>query len=140
VARYDEERKAAHGWAEAYDEEVHAHFEGAEQFEKAQLLAEIGIVIASIALLRSSRPFWYVSIAAAAVCAVLVGKTWVALRQEVHDGREKQEHAHERYEQARGEKTASGKREADVKDEETLAKIRERFGLAAMEPAAVPPP
>jgi hypothetical protein len=93
IARYDAERKAAHEWAESYEDEVHAHFEGSEQFEKAQLLAEIGIVIASIALLRSSRPFCYVSIVAAVVCAVLVGKTWMSLHHEVQEAKEKQAHA-----------------------------------------------
>jgi len=139
IARYDEERKAAKAWAESYEDEVHAHFEGSEQFEKAQLLAEIGIVIASIALLRSSRPFWFVSIAAAVVCAILVGKTWVGLREEVREGEEKQHHAREHYEELRGAKDATGKRAAEVHDEETLAKIRERFGLAAPAAASAAP-
>jgi len=134
IQRYDEERTAARGWAESYDDEVRAHFEGSERFEKAQLLAEIGIVIASIALLRSSRTFWCVSIAAAVVCAVLVGKTWTSLQHEVQDGLEKQHRAREHYEELRGGKDASGRRAADVQDEETLEKIRERFGIAA--PAA----
>jgi hypothetical protein len=134
IARYDAERKAAKEWAESYDDEVHAHFEGSEQFERAQLLAEIGIVIASIALLRSSRPFWYVSIVAAVVCAVLVGKTWMSLHHEVQEAKEKQAHAREHYEELRGQKDGNGKRVADVRDEETLAKIRERFGIAAAAP------
>jgi hypothetical protein len=134
VARFSEERKAARAWAESYDDEVHAHFEGSEQFERAQLLAEIGIVVASIALLRSSKPFWYVSIVAAVVCAVLVGKTWMSLRNEVHEAEEKQAHAREHYEELRGKKDASGKRAVDVQDDETLAKIRERFGIAAGAP------
>jgi hypothetical protein len=131
IERYGEERKAAKGWAESYDAEVHAHFEGSEEFEKAQLLAEIGIVIASIALLMGSRPFWFVSIAAAVLCAVLVGKTWMSVKHEVHEGEEKQHHAHHEYEELRGKKDANGKRAADVRDEQTLAKIRERFGIAA---------
>jgi len=137
IARYDEERKAARAWAESYEDEVHAHFEGSEDFEKAQLLAEIGIVIASIALLRSSKPFWYVSIVAAVVCAVVVGKTWTNLRHEVHEAEEKQAHAKEHYDELRGKKDANGKRAAEVRDDETLAKIRERFGIAA---ATVPEP
>jgi hypothetical protein len=134
IARYDEERKAARDWAESYEDEVHAHFEGSEDFEKAQLLAEIGIVIASIALLRSSKPFWYVSIVAAVVCAIVVGKTWTSLRREVHEAEEKQVHAKEHYEELRGKKDANGKRAAEVQDDETLAKIRERFGIAAAAP------
>ena len=136
IARYDEERKAALAWAQSFDDTVHAHFEGSEHFETAQLLAEIGIVIASIALLRSSKPFWFASIAAALVCGVMAGRAWVSLRDEVREGHEKQHLAQEHYEELRGKKDAQGKRAADVRDEETLAKIRERFGITA--PAAAP--
>jgi hypothetical protein len=139
IERYGEERKAAKVWAESYDDEVHAHFEGSEQFEKAQLVAEIGIVIASIALLMSSRPFWFVSIAAAVVCMVLVGKTWMSVRHEVNEGEEKQHHAHAHYEELRGKKDANGKRAADVRDESTLEKIRERFGIAPAASGAAAP-
>ena len=49
--------------AEAYDGAIEAHAEEAEGYEKAQLCAEIGIVVASIALLLSSRLVWFVALA-----------------------------------------------------------------------------
>ena len=131
IARYDEERRAVRAWAESFDDVVRAHFEGAEHFETAQLLAEIGIVLGSIALLRASRPFWFASIAAGVVCALLTGRAWVSLRAEVHEGVERQEQAKERYEELRGQKDANGKHAAELRDEETLAKVRERFAIAA---------
>jgi hypothetical protein len=77
IHKYEERKQVAKEWYEAYDPSVEAHFEAAEWYEKAQLLAEIGIVIASIALLMSSRPFWIVSMVAGVSCAGLVGYTWV---------------------------------------------------------------
>jgi hypothetical protein len=76
-----------------------------------------------------------VAIVAAVVCGVLVGKTWFGLRHEIHEAEEKQTHAREHYEELRGKKDASGKRAAEVRDDETLAKIRERFGITAGAPA-----
>jgi hypothetical protein len=49
--------------AEAYDGAIHAHEREAEGYERAQLCAEIGIVVASIALLVGSRAVWLVAIA-----------------------------------------------------------------------------
>jgi Domain of unknown function (DUF4337) len=137
IQRYGEERQAAHAWAESFDDEIKAHFEGSEQFEKAQLLAEIGIVVASIALLRTSRMFWGASIVAGVLCAIVAGKEWVTLRHEVEEARHLQETAREKYEDMRGTKDAkTGVRQAEVRDAQTLAKIRERFGIAAEEAAA----
>jgi hypothetical protein len=49
--------------AEAYDGAIHAHEREAEGYERAQLCAEVGIVVASIALLVGSRMVWFVAIA-----------------------------------------------------------------------------
>jgi hypothetical protein len=48
--------------AEAYDAAIAAHAREAEGYERAQLCAEIGIVIASIALLITSRGLWLVAV------------------------------------------------------------------------------
>jgi hypothetical protein len=137
IERYRAERASSKAWAESYNDEVRAHFEGSEQFEKAQLLAEIGIVIASIGLLLANRKFWYVSIVAAIGCVALIGVTWVRTRTALHEAEERIEHAKEHDEEVHGQKDASGRRIADVRDDELLEKIRERFGLAA---AAAPAP
>ncbi len=62
VERYLEESKAAKEWVEAFDPVVSAHVTAQEHFETAQLAAEIGIVIASVALLTKKKPAWYVAL------------------------------------------------------------------------------
>jgi hypothetical protein len=76
IHKYEERKQVAKEWYEAYDPAVDAHFEAAEWYEKAQLLAEIGIVIASIALLMGSRLFWVVSMVAGVSCGLAIGVTW----------------------------------------------------------------
>jgi hypothetical protein len=134
VGRFQTERKAAKTWAESYDGEVNVHFEASEHFEKGQLLAEIGIVIASIALLLHSRLAWFVSIGALVGCVGVAGTTWAHTKHELTEAKEKIHHAEEHYQELRGKKDASGKRLAEVHDEELLAKVRDRFGIAAPPP------
>jgi Domain of unknown function (DUF4337) len=57
--------------AEAYDLKIKAHEEGAEGYERAQLGAEIGIVVASVALLLSNKKVWIVSVVLGAFCAAV---------------------------------------------------------------------
>jgi hypothetical protein len=52
--------------AEAYEGAIRAHESAAEWYERAQLAAEIGIVIASVALLLASRAAWML----AAICGM----------------------------------------------------------------------
>jgi hypothetical protein len=137
IARYATERDAAKAWAESFDEEVHTHFEGSERFEKGQLLAEIGIVIASIALLLHNRAAWYVSIVSAVACVGIVGGTWMSGRQHMVAAEEKVHHARTHYDELRGKRDATGKRVADAHDEEVVTKVRERFGITAEDMAAV---
>lgn len=134
VARYDEERHAARAWAESWEDEIHTHFEGSEKYEKGQLLAEIGIVVASIALLLHNRIAWFVSIAAAIGCVGIVGTTWMNASHHLHEAELKQHAAEHHYQELRGMKDAQGKRAADVRDAELMAKVRERFGITAPAP------
>jgi hypothetical protein len=69
--------------AEAYDGAIEAHQEGAEWYERAQLCAEIGIVIASIALLLGDRKVWGVAVAIGATGAVIIGMTYVRTGQKL---------------------------------------------------------
>ena len=62
VNRYLEEADAAKEWVESFDPKVMAHLEGQEYYEFAMLAAEIGIVIASVALLLRLRLVWYVAV------------------------------------------------------------------------------
>jgi hypothetical protein len=136
VLRFDDERKAAKGWAESYDDSVHDHFETAEQFERAQLVAEIGIVLASIGLLLRSRPFWYISLAAAVGSVALVGITYVHGHGESVVNEHKIEVMKEKYQEKRNVKDDSGQRLVDVRDAQLLDTVRERFGIEKTESAA----
>ena len=75
--RYEHDMKEAQEDAECYDDKIEAHFFASEWYERAQLAAEIGIVIASVALLLSSRLVWYVSLVFAVGGAGIVARTYV---------------------------------------------------------------
>ena len=67
--------------AEAYDGAIEAHQSAAEWYERAQLCAEIGIVIASIALLLGSRRVWAFAVAIGLAGSFIIGMTFVRTAQ-----------------------------------------------------------
>jgi hypothetical protein len=73
---YERDMREAKEDAEAYDLSIEAHQEAAERYEWAQLAAEIGIVVASIALLLGSRKVWAASLALGLVCTGSLGLTY----------------------------------------------------------------
>lgn len=75
--RYAHDVKEAKEDAECYDDKIHAHFSAAEWYERAQLCAEIGIVVASVALLLGSRGTWYAALVFGLGCAIIIGRTYV---------------------------------------------------------------
>ncbi len=74
--RYERDMKEAREDAEAYDLKVEAHREAAEGYEHAQLAAEIGIVVASVALLLGSRMAWLMALLIGAGSFGLGGYTY----------------------------------------------------------------
>jgi hypothetical protein len=72
---YARDVKEAKEDAEAYDSAIEVHQQGAEWYEWAQLAAEVGIVVASIALLLSSRIIWAISVCLGLVCGGTLGFT-----------------------------------------------------------------
>jgi hypothetical protein len=80
---YDKDRREAKEDAEAYDGAIEAHQEAAEHYEWAQLAAEVGIVVASIALLLGSRAVWGASIVLGLGCAGVLGVTFLQTRTAV---------------------------------------------------------
>ena len=91
--KYEHDMKEAKADAEAYEEAIHAHHEASEWYERAQLLAEVGIVIASIALLMSSRAVWIVAVLCGLGGAGVIGTTFVKTRSELKEAEEKIEKA-----------------------------------------------
>jgi hypothetical protein len=78
---YENDVKEAKEDAEAYELSVKAHQRAAELYERAQLSAEIGIVIASVALLLASRKVWYVALVCGAIGASTIAYTAVTTHQ-----------------------------------------------------------
>lgn len=66
--------------AESYQPAIDAHLNAAESYERAQLVAEIGIVIASLAVLLTNRVAWLISIALAIVCVIMLAITFLKTR------------------------------------------------------------
>jgi hypothetical protein len=96
--RYEHDMKEAKEDAECYEDKIHADFEAAEWYERAQLCAEIGIVIASVALLMGSRAIWYTSLVFGMGCAVIIARTHVhttgareAAEKKIHEAQKRTE-------------------------------------------------
>jgi hypothetical protein len=90
IARnYERDMREAKEDADAYEGAIEAHQESAEWYEYAQLAAEIGIVVASVALLLGSRWLWMVSIGLGLLCAGTLGYTKVHTDHLVADAQAK---------------------------------------------------
>lgn len=76
VRRYKHDMKEAREDAECYDDMIRVHSWAAMWYERAQLCAEIGIVIASVALLLASRWIWGVALVFGVACAGIIGTTY----------------------------------------------------------------
>jgi hypothetical protein len=81
--KYKHDMAEAKEDAEAFDLAIEAHHEASEWYERAQLCAEIGIVIASIALLLSSRAVWIISVLIGIGGGSIVGYTFAHTRGQV---------------------------------------------------------
>ena len=114
---YTKERNFAKGWADSYHPLVEGHFDAAEGYERAQLIAEIGIVLASLAVLLSSRPAWMLSVILSVICVVQVGRTFIRTSNVVRSTLEKIHHAEESYTELR--KSHSGENE----DEKAIERL-----------------
>ncbi len=101
VSQYIDWKETAKAWVKTYDPVIEAHAEAAEGFERAQLSAEVGIVLASIALLLANKKVWFVSIAIAILTIVLLGKTHLHSHHALSDGEHAVEASREKYEHLR---------------------------------------
>lgn len=82
-ADYVSERKFSKEWSDSFHPLIDAHFHAAEHYEHAQLIAEIGIVLASLGVLLGSRPAWMVSIVFAVACVGQLTRTYFHTKSEV---------------------------------------------------------
>jgi hypothetical protein len=131
--KYKTERDAAKEWAESFDESVHAHGESAEHYEWGQLGAEIGIVIASIALLMSSRKMWGVSLVLGGFCLCVIGHTRVTIGPHIAEGEHKSEETGKVYAELRKAQSATDE------DDALVASIEAALGPAPKHAPATKP-
>jgi hypothetical protein len=121
VARgYKEETKAAYAWKESFHEAIEAYENSGEHYEWSMLAAEIGIVIASIALLLASRLAWMVSLALGAVCVVMMAITNIQARGALHSAHHEIDEARENYHKVANEERAEAADEALFKSIESM--------------------
>ena len=114
IRLYDDyvgERDLSKAWADSYKPMIDAHFEAAEGYERAQLIAEIGVVAASLAVLLANRTAWMLSVALALGCVGQLGYTGVRTHSTVAASIQKVEHEGEAYSELR-------KRHAESNDDE----------------------
>lgn len=83
VKRYFEEAALAKKFTESFNPIITVHLEAQKHYEHALLLAEIGIVIASISLLVHSRVPWLISLLFGIGALIMVSSTWLHVAQEV---------------------------------------------------------
>ena len=101
VERYLKESNLAKNWAASFDPTVFAHVHAQESYEKAQLGSEVGIVLASVALLMRRKLLWIVAIILGVISIGIVGMTYVHTASVVKAAEEKIEESSKVYEEAR---------------------------------------
>jgi len=114
--RYLGEAEAAKEWVESFDPAIKAHAVGQEDYELAQLAAEIGIVIASIALLLRRKLPWFIALALGIAAVGIVAVTYVSTGKSVHSAEAKIEEAGKAYRELRTAGKTNAIDEALVKE------------------------
>lgn len=109
VKKYSKEREAAEHWSESYEDSVELHEHAAEHYEYAELAAEIGIVMASIALLLHNRRAWIASMSLGGISVTVLLITGVGTYLKLNAAEQKIHEAHHHYVEA----TEAGDEEHD---------------------------
>ena len=112
---YLAERKITADWAKSYEPLVEAHFEATEGYERAQLIAEVAIVFASLAILLANNPAWFLSIALALGSIGQMGMTYVRTEHHVEAAQEQIAHQRDAYAELRRQHTGDTS-DADAAD------------------------
>jgi len=124
---YTTETKLAKEWDDACEPLVDAHYDAAEGYEHAQLIAEVALIIASIGVLLSNRLAWLLSLAVGAICLIFICYTFVSARSAVEENHHKVEHAEKAYEEHTENDLDSKGRDQLLNDLDPGGKIRATF-------------
>lgn len=132
VDRYLEESALAKAATNSYQTVVRLHMEAQEGYEHGLLAAEIGIVVASVALMLRMRSVWLVAVAMGVLSAALAAST------HTRSGREMQESLDKI---AKATKTYDDKRLANKTTEQEKRTVEESraWASAAAKDAAMEP-
>jgi Domain of unknown function (DUF4337) len=114
---YAAERKISSEWAASYAPLINAHFDATEGYERAQLIAEVGIILASLAVLLSNKPAWYVSIALGLISVGQIGVTYARSHATISQAEVRVEHSSEAYKNLRASHVG------DKSDDEAVAAL-----------------
>ncbi len=134
---YKREHTASKKWTDSFQPVIGAHFDAAEHYERAQLVAEIGIVVASLAVLLSSRGAWLLSVALAVACIGQLGWTFLYTTHVVDATTGKVHQAHAAYLDER--KQLAGEKDDDACIEALDPGGKNRAQLAPKATASKPP-
>lgn len=124
---YAAEAKLAKEWDDLCEPLVDAHYDAAEGYEHAQLIAELALIICSVAVLLSNRMAWLASLVVGAVCVVLIGYTFISARSAIAENHHKVEHAEKAYEEHTDNDLDSKGRDQLLNDLDPGGKIRATF-------------
>jgi hypothetical protein len=119
IRALDTEKEAALEWSESYESAIRVHSMAAEHYEWAQLACEIGIVVASIALLFMSRPAWLGALVLCATAVVIVSITFVSVSSHLRGAEQKIHDASQRFIGLNGEQRDKEADEELLKSVET---------------------
>jgi hypothetical protein len=128
--RYVKEAAVAKSWVDAFDPMIEAISESQEHYERAQLAAEFGIVIASIALLLKRREPWFLAMALGLLSVALLAMTYHHTHDTVHDAKAKIDVAETSFDELRA---ANKTNEAD---QALVDEVKRMYGSGA---PATPP-
>jgi hypothetical protein len=97
AVQYIEWKEATKAWVKTYNPVIDAHAESAEGYEHAQLAAEVGIVLASIALLLLNRKIWFVALVMGVLSISFVIRTYNHAHHVLTEGEHAIEGGKEKY-------------------------------------------
>ena len=121
---YRRERDFAKTWVDRYQPAIEAHFDAANGYENAQLVAETALVVASLALLLSNRTAWVLSILLGVICIGMLTSTSLKTRRSVSHALENIQQAENAYQKLRKAHLAANEDERTLEELDPDGKIR----------------
>jgi hypothetical protein len=116
IQRYLKESKAAGVWSDAFDPVIRAHVEGQDKYELGLLASEIGIVMASVALLLRRKMIWYMALALGVISIGIIIATYARTAPTVHESEKKIEEYARAYHELRAADKTTQAEEALIKE------------------------